>query len=88
MQPLLAQVPLQRPTSGFSHWDSEPGLAMRRPSVMDRRATVAVLVGLAVIAALVVAVAVIAPEGRGTPCVDYIPANVGCAIDSPALRPK
>jgi hypothetical protein len=27
-----------------------------------------------------------APHGRGKPCVDYIPANVACAMDSPALR--
>lgn len=55
---------------------------------MDRKATVSVLVGMAVMAALVVAVVVMTRDDRGTPCVDYIAANVGCAIDSPALRPK
>jgi hypothetical protein len=46
----------------------------------------AVLVGAAVLLAVVLAVRLLAPEDRGEPCVDYIPANVACAKDSPALR--
>jgi hypothetical protein len=63
----------------------EPSRVGRRQRTVTASRT-AVLVGAAVLLAVVLAVRLLAPEDRGEPCVDYIPANVACAKDSPALR--
>lgn len=46
----------------------------------------AVLIGAVVVLAVLLGALLLAPEDRGEPCVDYIPDNVACAKDSPALR--
>lgn len=60
-------------------------MSRRRQRTVSPTST-AVLIGAVVVLAVLLGALLLAPEDRGEPCVDYIPDNVACAKDSPALR--
>lgn len=65
--------------------DGEPARRRMRQTCMPRLSLVTAGLGAAVLLALLLLVLFVAPGDPGVPCVDYIPANISCAADSPAV---
>ena len=57
----------------------ERDASANRHTDVERRTAVALVAGFVVVLAMVLAALLLVPDDRGLPCVDYIPANVGCA---------